>query len=129
LKFPWTNMAQRKDVPFDIRERTFLFGVRIVRFVRAMPRDVAGVEVARQLLRSGTSVGANVEESDGAESTADKIHKLKVACKEAKESRFWLRTIKEAELLASPELDALLAECLELVKILSSIINNLGKSE
>ena len=115
--------------PFDIRERTFLFGVRVVKFIRSMPRDVAGVEVARQLLRSGTSIGANVEESDGAESTADKIHKLKIARKEAKESRFWLRTIKEAELLASAELDALLVECLEIIKILSSIINNIGKSE
>ncbi len=121
-------MSQRKEVPFDIRERTFLFGVRVVKFIRKLPRDVAGVEVARQLLRSGTSVGANVEESDGAESTADKIHKLKVARKEAKESRFWLRTIKAAEMLASDELDGLLTECLELVKILSSIINNLGKS-
>lgn len=90
---------------------------------------MAGVEVARQLLKSGASVGANVEESDGAESTADKIHKLKIARKEAKESRFWLRTIKEADLLNSPELDALLVECLELIKILSSMINNLGKSE
>ena len=51
--------------PFDIRERTFLFGVRIVKFIRKMPRDVAGVEVSRQLLRSGTS-SDNVEESDGA---------------------------------------------------------------
>ena len=94
---------------------------------RGLPRDIAGVEIARQLLRSGTSVGANVEESDGAESTADKIHKLKVARKEAKESRFWLRTIKEAELLKSAELEVLLAECLELIKILSSMINKLGK--
>ena len=115
--------------PFDIRERTFLYGVRIVKFIRALPKDVAGVETARQLLKSGTSVGANVEESDGAESTADKIHKLKIARKEAKESRFWWRTIKEAELLNSAELDALLAESLELVKILSSSINNLGKSD
>jgi four helix bundle protein len=103
--------------------------VRVVKFIRTLPKDVAGVEVARQLLKSGASVGANVEESDGAESTADKIHKLKIARKEAKESRFWLRTIKEADLLNSPELDALLVECLELIKILSSMINNLGKSE
>ncbi len=94
-----------------------------------MPRDVAGVEVSRQLLRSGTSVGANVEESDGAESVKDKKHKLSIARKEAKESRFWLRTIKEAELLTSAELDALLVESLELAKILSAMINNLGKPD
>ncbi|MBI3764798.1 MAG: four helix bundle protein [Chloroflexi bacterium] len=122
-------MAQRKDVPFDIRERTFLFGVRVVKFVRTLPRDVAGVELARQLIRSGTSIGANVEEADGAESTKDKIHKLAIGRKEGKESRLWLRTIREAEISKSPEIDELIAECLEIVKILSAMINNLGKSE
>jgi len=118
----------RKDVPFDIRERTFLFGVRIVKFVRTLPKDVAGVEVARQLLRAGTSVGANVEEADGAESKRDKIHKLSIVRKEAKESRYWLRIVKEAELSASAEVDELIAESLEIAKILSSMINNLAKS-
>ncbi|MBI3363085.1 MAG: four helix bundle protein [Chloroflexi bacterium] len=122
-------MAQRKDVPFDIRERTFLFGVRVVKFVRTLPRDVAGVELARQLIRSGTSIGANVEEADGAESTKDKIHKLAIGRKEGKESRLWLRTIREAEISKSPETDELIAECHEIVKILSAMIDNLGKSE
>ena len=115
--------------PFDIRERTFLFGVQVVKFVRKMPRDVASVELARQLLRSGTSVGANVEESDGAESKKDKVHKLSIARKEAKETRHWLRTIKEAEIVASAELDELLTESLELIKILSKMIQNLSNAE
>lgn len=122
-------MAQGRDVPFDIRERTFLFGVRIVKFVRTMPRDVASVELARQLLRAGTSVGANVEEADAAESKKDKIHKLSIARKEAKETRHWLQTIKEAEVVVSDELDYLIGESLEIVKILSSVINNLSKSD
>jgi len=66
---------------------------------------------------------------DCSESKKDKIHKLSIARKEAKESRFWLRTIKEADLLKSPELDALLVECLELIKILSRMINNLSISD
>ncbi len=122
-------MAQRSDVPFDIRERTFLFGVRIVKFVRTMPRDIASVELARQLIRAGTSVGANVEEADGAESSKDKIHKWSISRKEAKESRHWLRTIKEAGIVSSPELEALAVESLELVKILSVMIQNLRKHE
>ena len=122
-------MAQRKDVPFDIRERTFIFGVRIVKFVRTMPKDVASIELARQLLKAGTSVGANVEEADGAESKRDKIHKLSIARKEAKECRHWLRTIKEAEIVASAELDALIVESLEIVKILSRMILNLGGTQ
>ena len=112
--------------PFDIRERTFLFGVRVVKFVRTMPKDVASAELARQLLRAGTSVGANVEEADGAESKRDKVHKLSIARKEAKESRYWFRTIKEAGIATSDELDALLVESLEIVKILSKMIQNLG---
>ena len=122
-------MAQRKDVPFDIRERTFLFGVRIVKFVRTMPRDVASVELARQLIRAGTSVGANVEEADGAESSRDKVHKWSIARKEAKEARHWLRTIKEAEIAASDELGYLIGESLEIVRILSALINKLNKPD
>jgi four helix bundle protein len=83
-------------VPFDIRERSFLFGVRVVKFVRTLPRDVAGVELGRQLLRAATSVGANVEEADGAESLRDKAHKWSIVRKEAKESRHWLRPIRES---------------------------------
>jgi four helix bundle protein len=93
-----------------------------------LPRDVASIELARQLIRSGTSVGASVEEADDAESTRDKIHKCSVAGKEAKETRLWLRTMKEAESASSPELEALLAESRELAKILSSIIINMSKA-
>ena len=83
----------------DLCERTFKFGVRITKMVRRMPRDVAGQVIGRQVLRSGTSVGANTEEADAAESTEDFLHKLKIALKEAQETRFWLRNIREAGLL------------------------------
>ena len=53
-----------RDVPFDIKKRTFLFAVRIVQLVGKLPRTVAGIEIGRQLLRAGTSVGSNVEEAD-----------------------------------------------------------------
>ena len=125
LQNPNDKLGRRQDVPFDIRERTFLFGVRVVKFVRTLPRDVAGMELGRQLLRAATSVGANVEEADGAESARDKIHKWSIARKEAKESRHWLRTIKESGVSASPEADELAAEGLELAKILSALIKKL----
>jgi len=108
----------------DLCERTFKFGVRITRMVRRLPRDVAGYEIGRQVLRSGTSIGANVEEADAAESTDDFLHKLKLALKEAQETRFWLRTIRESELLLDKEVDALLQESNELIKILNTIITN-----
>lgn len=111
----------------DLCERTFKFGVRITKMVRRLPRDVAGHEIGRQVLRSGTSVGANTEEADAAESTEDFLHKCKVALKEAQESRFWLRTIRESELLVDKEVSALYQESDELVRILNSIISNTTK--
>ncbi|MCX7841056.1 MAG: four helix bundle protein [Anaerolineae bacterium] len=113
----------------DLCERTFKFGVRITKLVRRLPRDVAGYEIGRQVLRSGTSVGANVEEADAAESTDDFLHKLKIALKEAQETRFWLRTIRESELLIDKEVDALIQETNELIKILNAIITNTTKSK
>ena len=88
----------------DLCERTFAFGVRTIKLVRRLPRDVAGYEIGRQVLRSGTSVGANTEEADAAESTEDLLHKLKIALKEAQETRFWLRSILEASCLQTKRL-------------------------
>jgi len=65
------NSAQRT---YDIRERTFQFATRVVTFVNSLPRTLAAVEMGRQLLRSGTSIGANVEQADAAETRRDFIH-------------------------------------------------------
>jgi four helix bundle protein len=108
----------------DLCERTFKFGVRIVKMTLRLPRNVAGYEIGRQVLDSGTSVGANVEEADGAESTDDFLHKLKISLKEAQETRFWLRTIGESELLVDKEVTDLIQESDELVRIINSIITN-----
>ncbi|MBM3127558.1 MAG: four helix bundle protein [Chloroflexi bacterium] len=113
----------------DLCERTFKFGVRVTKLVRRLPRDVAGYEIGRQVLRSGTSVGANTEEADAAESTDDFLHKLKIALKEAQETRFWLRNIRESELLFDKEVDSLLQEINELIKILNTIITNTTRSK
>ena len=64
-----------KQRKFDIQERTFKFAVRVVKLVNRLPRTVAGIGVGRQVVRSATSVGANVEEADAAESKQDFIHK------------------------------------------------------
>ncbi|NJN43660.1 MAG: four helix bundle protein [Anaerolineae bacterium] len=68
-----------KKEPQDIQARTFEFGVRIVDLADRIPRTLAGEVLARQLARSGLSVGANVEEADGAESKNDFIHKMSIA--------------------------------------------------
>jgi four helix bundle protein len=110
-----------KKAPFDIKERTFLFSVRIVKLENRLPRTVAGIEIGRQLIACGTSVGANVEEAHGGESKKDFAHKMGIAKKEARESRYWLRIVK-ATLLSDAEVDALIQEADELVRILATII-------
>lgn len=116
--------AASRQVPFDIKERTFLFGVRVVRLVGKLPRTVAGIEVGRQLIRAGTSVGSNMEEADAAISKKDFVKHVKIARKEGRESRFWLNVITAAELLEDPEVPSLTQEADELVRILSGIITS-----
>ncbi len=113
-----------QSIPFDIQKRTFLFGVRVVKLVGKLPRTVAGIEIGRQLIRAGTSVGSNMEEADGAVSKKDFINHVRIARKEARESRYWLTLIEAAALLRDPEVQALIQEADEIVRILSSIISS-----
>lgn len=109
--------------PRDIQKRTFDFGVRIVKLVDQFPRTLSGVEIGKQVLRSGTSVGANVQEADAAESKKDFIHKMGIARKEAQETRYWLGIIRIAVLQNHVEVEALFKESDELARILSAIVN------
>lgn len=115
-------MATRSTKGQDIRDRTFQFGVRIVAMANRLPRGVAGFELGRQVIRSGTGIGANVEEADAAESKDDFVHKMKIALKESQETRYWLRTIIESQLLHDQETQALCSESDELVRIIHTII-------
>ena len=118
-----------RDVPFDIKKRTFLFAVRIVQLVGRLPRTVAGIEIGRQLLRAGTSVGSNVEEADGAVSRKDFVNHTRIARKEARESRFWPSLIDAAALLRDPAVAALMQEAHELARILSKIASTASLRE
>lgn len=108
---------------FDIQERTFKFAVRVVKLVNRLPRTVTGVEIGKQVVRSATSVGSNVEEADAAESKRDFIHKMSIAHKETRETHYWLRIIKAA-LLDDDQVQALIQASDELVRILYTIIKN-----
>ncbi len=106
----------------DIQDRTFNFGVRIIKFVDKLPRTLSATELGKQLLRSGTSIAANMEEANGAESKSDFIHKVSIAYKEARETRTWLGMIKAAILPTVTEVTDLHAECDEIVRILFAIL-------
>ncbi len=111
----------REDVP-KLEDRLFDFAVEVVRVVNALPRTTAGRHVGGQLLRSGTSSAANYEEACAAESRADFIHKLRIALKELRESRFWLRLIKHAELKSGVDCRSALSEAEQLCKIVAQSI-------
>jgi four helix bundle protein len=113
-----------KQSPRDIQARTFDFGIRIVKLVDRLPRTLAAVEIGRQLLRAGTSIGANVQEADAAETKKDFIHKMSIARKEAQETRYWLSIIRTALLPNDAEVEALWQESDELSRILYTIIKN-----
>jgi four helix bundle protein len=106
----------------DILERTFSFSLDIVRLRQQLDgRPGVGRVLGGQLLRSGTSVGANVEEAQAGQSRADFTSKIAIALKESPETLYWLRLIAEAGIVEKRSLDALIKEADELSKILGSI--------
>jgi four helix bundle protein len=107
----------------DLCERTFQFAVRIVKLYQELDRKPgAGRTIGKQLLRSGTSIGANVEEGQGGQSRADFVSKYSIARKEARETHYWFRLLVATEIFQPQKLETLLSECNELIAILTTII-------
>jgi four helix bundle protein len=108
----------------DIYERTFSFACRIVRLHRVLSRRAANRTLASQILRSGTSIGANLEEANGASSRADFIAKTRIALKEARETHYWLRVLRGSAVVAEASIQPLETEANEIVAILTAIVKN-----
>ena len=108
---------------YDLEERTAVFGERIIDFVKTLPDNIVNRELIRQLVKAGTSVGANYNEADGAESKKDFRHKIAICRKESKESKFWLRMIARANPDRKDDCRELWTESQELTLIFSSIIS------
>ena len=107
-----------------IQQKSKEFAVRIIRFCDYLEAEKKVQRtLATQLLRSGTSIGANVRESRNAQSTDDFIHKLNIALKEADETEYWLELFLEAEKISNREFQSMYDDCSELCKLLTSIIN------
>ncbi|HEX8847271.1 MAG TPA: four helix bundle protein [Pyrinomonadaceae bacterium] len=107
----------------DIEKRTFDFSIRIVKLCQHLDeRQGVGRILGRQLLRSGTSIGANVEEAQAGQSKADFISKYAIALKEARETLYWLRLLAATKILPAERLSELETESEELMRIIGSII-------
>ena len=109
---------------YDLEDRTAKFGENIIRFARKIPKDVITIPIISQLIKSGTSVGANYCEADDAESGQDFKHKIGICKKEARESKHWLRMT----VVAVPELKEEARELWQEAKELNLIFNSIIKS-
>lgn len=105
----------------ELEERTKKFAVRVIKTVSVFPKTAEGQIVGRQLLKAGTSVGANYREANRAESKSDFVHKVGVAEKEAAETIYWLELCQETKLGATEEMKNLRQEANELLAILVTI--------
>jgi four helix bundle protein len=123
FKIQNSKLRRRRMANRELCERTFNFSVRVVHLCRYLDKR-AGVmrRMIGQLLNAGTSVGANFEESQAAQSRKDFIHKLEVSLKEARESHYWLRLLVASDVVSAKRVSALLQEASEIAAILAKII-------
>ena len=112
-------MSERKSI---IKDKSFAFAVRIVRLYKHLNENKKEYVLSKQLLRSGTAVGALVREAQNAESKADFIHKLGIAQKECDETTYWLELLKETDYLTDKEFESINSEATELLKMIRSAI-------
>ena len=121
-------MDREVSKPRDIKERTFAFALEIVRLCQTLDGKRGPARtLGRQLLRSGTSIGANVEEAQAGQSQADFISKYNIALKEARETIYWLRLLDASEECSDGACKTLSQEAGEIARIIGSIIVNTKK--
>ena len=106
----------------ELQERLILFAARVIKVCAALPRSATGRHIGRQLLRAGTAPAPHHSEARSAESTADFIHKLKMAVKELNETEVWLRILVASKLIRESQVSDLLDECKQLQRIISASI-------
>ncbi|HXB13671.1 MAG TPA: four helix bundle protein [Bacteroidia bacterium] len=108
-----------------IQVKSYAFAIRIVNVYRYLTKEKQEFVLSKQLLKSGTSIGANVEEGIGGQSERDFYTKLNIAYKEAREPHYWLRLLKDTNYLSAKEAKSLLEDCNELLRIIVAIIKTM----
>ena len=111
-----------------IEEKSFHFAVRIVKLCKFLQEERKEYILSKQLMRSGTSIGANIIESQQAQSRADFVSKLNIALKEAVETNYWLRLLQATDYLTDSEYTSVITDCRELEKLLTAIIKTTRNS-
>lgn len=111
-----------KNIRSELSERLLDFAVAVIKLTTKIEKIAVGRHIAGQLIRSATSAGANYEEAYVAESKKDFVHKLQVVLKELRESLYWLRLTRKAELASEGDCNSLIDEAQELTKIIAKSI-------
>ena len=111
------------ESPNVIKDKSYQFALHVIALGNKL-RNQNEYVLSRQLLRSGTSIGANVEEATAAQSRKDFISKMSIASKEARESNYWLRLLRDSSLCKDIDLDPLISDSSKIIKILTSIVKS-----
>ena len=109
-----------------VKEKSYGFAIRIIKLCIWL-KEHRHYEISSQVLRSGTSIGANIEEASASHSRKDFLHKMSIASKEARETNYWLRLLRDSEILSDKQITELILDSEELIKMLTSIVKT-GKS-
>lgn len=109
-----------------LQERTKVFHINVIHLCNLLPKTAAGFEIAKQLIRSAGSVGANYRATKRAKSTNDFVNKMKIIVEEADESLYWLEIISETKMIQAEQLSTLLTEANELTSIFVSSLKTIN---
>jgi len=111
-----------------IRDKSFQFSLKIIKFYKNLIYNKKEYVIGKQLLRSGTSIGANTEEALGAQSRKEFKSKLSIAYKEARETNYWIKLLRDSQIVTNKEIIILKKDINEIIKILASILTTLNNS-
>ena len=109
-----------------VKEKSYHFAIRVVKMCMWL-KEQHQYELSSQVLRSGTSIGANIEEATASHSKKEFVHKMAIASKEARETHYWLRLLRDSDILSEKHASELINKAEELIKMLTSIVKT-GKS-
>ena len=119
-------MIMKENILID---KSIDFAARIIKLQRYLVKDKKETIISKQIVRSGTSIGVNINEANYGQSKADFISKLHISLKETAETEYWLKLLFKSELLTNDEVESLLKDCLEIKRVLISSINTAKQNQ
>ena len=105
-----------------LKERSYAFGLRTIKLYKHLSGESKEYVLSKQILRSGTSIGANITEANRGESRMDFVHKLSIALKEADETEYWLNLLRDSDYITASQAESLLTDCSQLQRLLIASI-------